>query len=187
MRLNRSLKVVLAVAVAAVVVYALGYNPLYAAPFALGALTLEDAHLSFQKMYPDARSVPVAEVIRCFKKVHAEFLKNPQLQVVALSGLESADGVIADAPCKVFLIAVKKPSGSAVTAFFKVSDNASTAAADGDLATMKLTDTNWHTFFDPQGFPMGTGATAGSHTANNGNTKSAAADAPTGFAVIGAP
>jgi hypothetical protein len=34
---------------------------------------------------------------------------------------------------------------------------------------------------------MGTGFTLGCHTAVNGNTKSAAADAVTGFCVVGGP
>lgn len=151
-----------------------------------GALTLEDAHLSFQKIYPDAKSVPVAEVVRCLKKLQSEHLKGIQFQVVSISGMDSADKVIADVACKLYLIVVQKPSGSSTNAWFKLSDHASTAAAAADAA-LKLTDTNWHMIFNGEGMPYGTGITAGSHTTVNGNTKSAAADAPLGLAIVGGP
>jgi hypothetical protein len=183
-RLHRILLVAVALGLGA---YILGPELLLASPVVFGALTLEDAHLSFQRLYPDARSVPLAEVIRCFKKVHAEHLKNIQLQVVAISGLDSADVVVADAACKLYLLAVKKPAGSTTTVYLKGSDHASAQGANAELGLILVgSDTNWHTIFDPQGLPFGTGLTLDAHTTSSGTTKSAAADAPVGFAIIGA-
>lgn len=151
------------------------------------ALSLEDAHLTFQRMFADSRGVPAAEAIRCFKKVHAEHLKNVQLQFVAFSGFKNADVVVADAACKVYLIVAKKPSGSTTATWLKGSDHATVAAASGDLALrFAATDTTTHTFFDPGGMSCGTGLTLGGHTSAAGNTKAETVDAVTGFAIIGA-
>lgn len=152
------------------------------------ALSLEDAHLTFQRAIPDARSVPLAEIIRCFKKVHAEHLKNIQLQFVPISGLDSADVVVADAACKLYLLAVKKPAGSTTTVYLKGSDHASAQGANAELGMPLVgSTTRWHTYFNPEGLPLGTGLTLDAHTTSSGTTKSNVADAPVGFAIIGAP
>lgn len=184
----RTFRIVGMLLMAACAILVLGPKALFAAPVVFGAISLEDAHLTFQRTFQDSRGVPTAEVLRCFKKVHAEHLKNIQLQLVNFSGLSSADGVIADAACKLYLIAAKKPSGSTTASWLKGSNHATVAAAAADLGLpFAATDTGWHTYFDPQGTVLGTGLTLGAHTTVSGNTKSNAADAPTGFAIIGAP
>jgi hypothetical protein len=81
-----------------------------------------------------------------------------------------------------------------VDAWLKGSDNATTAAAAPDIAfklkgqgvsSQSLGNREYCALFG-DGLPFGTGLTLGSHTTNNGNTKSAVADAPTGFAIIAA-
>ena len=93
-------------------------------------------------------------------------------------------------PCKLYALYGKKPKASTVDAWLKVSDSASAAGVSGDVA-VKFVGTgggdqeHCETFND--GLKMANGATAGSHTTNAAATKSAAADAITGFAIVGAP
>jgi len=153
------------------------------------ALSLEGINLVKRRARADTRSVGVAEALRSFFK-HMENLGNPDLQLVAISGLDSADKVVADAACKLYALYFKKPTASTTDAWFKGSNHATVAAANGDF-TAYLRGTSgggrsYCTVFH-DGLPLGTGLTVGSHTTVNGNTKSAAADAPTGFAIIGAP
>lgn len=152
------------------------------------ALVLEDINLVRQRSREDAQKVGIAEALRALWK-HMVSLRNPDLKIKFFSGLETADVVISDAACKLFFVAVTKPSGSTTDAWFKISDHASVAAAAADVVA-KLIGTGGGgraygvTFLD--GLKLGTGATAGCHTTNNGATKSAAADAATGFAIVGA-
>lgn len=114
---------------------------------------------------------------------------NPDLDVVFFSGLESADAVIADAACKVHAIYFKKPTASTVDSWLKGSDHATAAATAGDFVAKAIGTSGGGRAYCPvfhDGLPMGTGFTVGAHTANNGNSKSLVADAPTGFVIIGA-
>lgn len=150
------------------------------------AITLEGINKVKERTRWDVRKPGVAEALRSLWK-HMQALGNPDLQFVAYSGLESADKVIADAACSVYAIYIKKPSASTTDAWLKGSDHATTAAANGDFVA-KLKSTTSTREFCPvfhDGLIMATGFTLGSHTTVNGNTKSAAADAPTGFVVIG--
>lgn len=121
-----------------------------------------------------------------------EFLQqknNPDIDVVFFSGLDSADAVIADAACTLLALYMKKPAASTTDAWLKGSDHATTAAANGDIVAKLIGTSGGGREYCPvfhDGLAFGTGLTLGSHTTVNGNTKSASADAPTGFAIIGA-
>lgn len=153
------------------------------------ALTLTDVLTAKETARAESRKPGVAAAIRSLF-IYLQQIGNPDCLCVPFSGLDSADKVISDSPCKVYAVYAIKPSASTTSAWLKGSDHASAAAANGDFV-MKMTGTGGGgraycpVFHD--GLKMGTGFTLGSHTANNGSTKSAAADAPTGFAIVGAP
>lgn len=152
------------------------------------ALTLADPNTAFRKARGGSRAAGVQESLRALQ-AHINTLANPDLQFVAFSGLETADKVIADVGCTLFALYCKKPTASTTNAWLKGSNHASAAAAAPDLAVFLVGTSGGGREYCPifgDGLPFGTGLTLGSHTTNNGNTKSAAADAPTGFAIIGA-
>lgn len=153
------------------------------------ALTLEGANLVKRRTRMDTRAVGVAESLRSFWK-HMENLGNPDLKYQAISGLESADQVISDSPCKVYAIYMKKPSASTVDAWLKGSNHATAAAANGDFTAFLVGTAGGGRSYMPvfhDGLKMGTGFTVGCHTTVNGSSKSLVADAATGFALVGAP
>lgn len=153
------------------------------------ALSLEGINTVKRRARGDTRAVGVAEALRSLWK-HMENLGNPDLQLVAISGLDSADKVIADAACKLYAVYIKKPDASTTDSWFKGSNHATVAAANGDItAYLRGTSGGGRSYcvVFHDGLPLGTGLTVGAHTTVNGNTKSAAADAPTGFAIVGAP
>lgn len=152
------------------------------------ALTLEGILAVKQKANLESRKSGAAMGLRSLW-LYAETLKNPDLQIVFYSGLASADKVVADVACKLYALYSKKPAASTTDSWLKGSDHATTAAANGDVV-QKMLGTGgggreycpvWH-----DGLLLGTGLTLGAHTTVNGNIKSNAADAPTGFAIIGA-
>lgn len=152
------------------------------------ALTLEGINRVKERTRWDVRKPGAAETLRALWK-HMQALGNPDLQFVAFSGLQSADGVIANVACNVYAIYIEKPTTSVVDSWLKGSDHATVAAANGDFVA-KLLGTaaaaaKRHCVVFPDGLNMGTGFTVGAHTTVNGNSKSLVADAPTGFVVVG--
>lgn len=152
------------------------------------ALTLEDINLVKQKTQGESRKAGVQEALRSLWK-HMQQLKNPDLKIKFFSGLSSADVVASDAACKLYALFFVKPAASTTAAYLKVSDHASAMQASSSVV-IYLAATGgggqshclvWH-----DGLLMNTGATIGSATAGSGTTQSNAADAPTGFAIVGA-
>lgn len=152
------------------------------------ALSLTDPNTSMRKARGSSHSAGVQESLRALA-AHINTLKNPDLQFVSFAGLESADKVVANVPCTLFALYFKKPTSSTVDSWLKGSDHATTAAADGDIAFKCLGTGGGGREYCPifgDGLPFGTGLTLGAHTTVSGNSKSLVADAPTGFAIIGA-
>lgn len=152
------------------------------------ALTLVDPVQVKDQARVEGRSAGVAAALRSLF-IYQNQIKNPDLAIVFFSLLNSADKVIADVGCKLYGLYMLKPTASTTDAWLKGSNHATVAAANGDIVVY-LRGTSgggrsycpvWH-----DGLPLGTGLTLGSHTTVNGNTKSNVADAPTGFAIIGA-
>lgn len=152
------------------------------------ALVLSAIETALRKMFPEAKKAGSLTVSRCIKD-YLNQIGNPDVKFLAFSGLETADAVISDSACRVYVIYFKKPAASTTNAWLKGSDHATTAAANGDFVA-KLVGTSGggreYMLFFPDGLPMGTGFTLGCHTTVSGNTKSAAADAATGFCIVGA-
>ena len=152
--------------------------------------TLEGIHAVVRRTRMESRRSPgVTEALRSFFK-HMQSKGNPDLYFEAFSGLETADQVISDSPCKLYVLFVHKPAASTVNSWFKGSDHASAAAAAGDVSVFLVGTAGGNrqyaiVFHD--GLPLANGLTLGAHTAVGGSSKSLVADAPTGFAIIGAP
>jgi hypothetical protein len=152
------------------------------------ALTLERINDVKQRCRMDTRKPGAVEALRALWK-HMEQLGNKDLQFVPLDYTGGSDQVIADVACKLYALFLVKPAASTTDAWIKVSDHATTAAANGDVV-VKMLGTGGggqtHAVVFPDGLMLGTGATTASHTTVNGNTDSAAADSCSGFAIIGA-
>lgn len=151
------------------------------------ALSLTDPRKVKEKCRFDLRKPGVVEALRGFFK-HMEQLRNPDLQFVPITG-PGTDEVIADVGCKLYALYLKKPAASTTDAWFKGSNHATVAAANGDIVTyLRGTSGGGREYCQTwnDGLPLGTGLTVASHTTVNGSTDSNAADQPTGFAIIGA-
>lgn len=152
------------------------------------ALVLSAYETIVRKMFGEARKAGTQIAYRAFKEIMNQ-LNNPDLKLVNFSGLETADVVVSDSACRVYAIFGKKPTASTTDAWLKGSDHATAAAANGDIVA-KYRGTSGggreYLWIYPDGLPLGTGLTLGCHTTVNGNTKSASADAVTGFAIVGA-
>jgi hypothetical protein len=154
------------------------------------AVTLISASIVKRKALGQTRTAGVETMLRAFfNEVLNDQLKNQDLYYEAFSGLQTADQVIADAACKLYALFGKKPAASTTDAWLKASDHATVAAANGDVVAKYLGAGGGgreHVLIFPNGLSLGTGLTLGCHTTVNGNTKSAAADAVTGWAIVGA-
>jgi len=153
------------------------------------ALSLEDINKVKQRCHDSLRKPGPGEALRGLFK-HMQQLGNPRLQLVPLDFTPGTDIVVADAPCKLYALYLKKPVASTTAAWVKGSNHATTAAANGDIVTLLGGaggggQEHCQTFND--GLQLSTGLTMASHTAVGGSTDSNAADAASGFAIIGAP
>jgi hypothetical protein len=152
------------------------------------SLTLENANQVKQRARSESRRAGQAAGLRSFWH-YLEQLGNPDLQFVAISALQTADVVLANVACKLYAILITKPAASTVDSWFKVSDHATVAAAAADVVVKCLGTGGGgrgYAVIFHDGLKLGTGATAGAHTAVDGNSKSLVADAPVGFAIVGA-
>lgn len=152
------------------------------------ALSVGDINAVFRRARGDSRAVGTAEALRSLSK-HMQSLGNPDLQLVEFSGLQTNDKVVADVACNLYALYMKKPTGSTVDSWLKGSNHATVAAANGDVVVYLRGTSGGGRSYCPifhDGLLLGTGLTLGAHTTVNGNSKSLVADAPTGFAIIGA-
>lgn len=152
------------------------------------ALTLENINLTKQRTRYATRTPGAMEVLKALF-LHLQQLSNPDLQFVNLDYTGNADQVIADVPCRLYALYLKKPAASTTAAWVKISDHATVAAASGDLVVplvAAVAAKKEHCLVFPDGLPLATGATTASHTAVDGNTDSADADSCAGFAIVGA-
>lgn len=152
------------------------------------ALSLGDINAVFRRARAESRSSGVANAIRGLS-AHMQILGNPDLQFVAFDTSGAVDIVIANVGCKLYALFLKKPTASTTDAWFKGSNHATVAAANGDIVVYLRGTSGGGRSYCPtfhDGLPLGTGLTVASHTTVNGSTDSATADSPTGFAIIGA-
>lgn len=152
------------------------------------AQTLERALNVKNKALGDTRKASSQSVLRTLFGYLAQHKPNTDLQIVPLSGMETADVVASDVAARLYAVLVKKPTASTVDSWVKASDHASAAAANGDWVT-KLKGTAGGgqevCAVYPDGLMFPTGITFGAHTTVNGAGKSLVADAAVGFAIVG--
>jgi hypothetical protein len=147
------------------------------------AQTLASALSVRQKALADTRNASSQSLLRTFFSFWAQQKGNADLEFKAISGLQTADAG------KLHVLFLRKPSASTTTAYAKISDHATVAAAAAELVAALIGTGGGNQEICqvyPDGLKFGTGMTIGSHTTASGNTKSAAADAPVGFAIVGA-
>ncbi len=152
------------------------------------ALTLENVNLVKQRTRWEVRKTGAMAALKALW-LGLQQNGNPDLQYVSIDHTGNADIVIADVPCRLYAWYLKKPSGSTTAAWAKISDHATVAAASGDLVMPLIAAAAAGKEFAmvfPDGLPLAVGATTASHTAVDGNTDSADADAAAGFAIVGA-
>jgi len=153
------------------------------------ALTLASALSVKQKALADTRKPSTQSLLRTFFSHVAQHLGNRDLQFVPISALQTADVVLGDVPCRLFVLFARKPTASTVDSWLKGSDHVSAAAADPDVAA-KLVGTGGGgqevCLVFPDGLIMSAGLTVGAHTTVTAASKSLIADAPVGFAIVGA-
>jgi hypothetical protein len=153
------------------------------------ALTLTAALSVKQKTLSDTRNASSQSLLRTFFSYWAQHKGNADLQFVPITGLSSADLVLADVACRLHVLFLRKPAASTTSAWFKGSNHATTAAANGDIVVLLVGtgggDQEVCQIY-PDGLRFTTGLTVASHTTVNGSTDSDAADAPVGFAIVGA-
>jgi hypothetical protein len=153
------------------------------------AQTLASALSVRQKALADTRNASSQSLLRTFFSFWAQQKGNADLEFKAISGLQTADAVLSDVAGKLHVLFLRKPSASTTTAYAKISDHATVAAAAAELVAALIGTGGGNQEICqvyPDGLKFGTGMTIGSHTTASGNTMSAAADAPVGFAIVGA-
>lgn len=152
------------------------------------ALTLASALSVKQKALADTRKPSTQSLLRTFFSHVAQHLGNRDLEFKPISALQTADVILADVPCKVYVVFLRKPTASSVDSWAKISDSVSAAGVAGDWAN-KFPGANGGLELCsvyPDGMPFPTGATIGAHTTVGAASKSLIADAPVGFAIVGA-
>lgn len=115
---------------------------------------------------------------------------NPELQVAEFGPLTGTTTVIADAPCKVYAIMLKKLTTTAAS--FKGTDHASTGSSTAfavgqTQAAIASNIPRTDNLLYPKGLPMALGFSILSNTTMAGNTTSAAGDGATGVVLLGNP
>ena len=153
------------------------------------ALTLENINLVKQRTRWDTRKPGVSESLRALWK-HMESLGNPDLQFVAYDESGQAGKVIANVPCKVYALYIKKPAASTVAAWLKLIDATTVGTeATSDGITLKqaaaVGAVKEHCVVFPDGWSFATGVTIASDTAGNNSTASEVADSASGWVIVG--
>ncbi len=132
-----------------------------------------------------------ANAFAALKAAMAQTGGNPDLQVVPLpaASIVGTSGlIVADVACKLYAVYVRKPD-TATDAYVAVLDDATddTGIATDVRVVLPLLEAKHEAIFiDPKGVVMGTGVVVASYTDWDGTTNSSSADAPNGFAIIGA-
>ena len=155
-------------------------------PFVFGmAFSGEEINKVRQRCFVESRTVGSQMMLEAFFRLQNQ-RKNPDLQFVAITGLETADKVVCAGACKVWVMFLKKPAGSTVTAYVKASDHATAASGTAPEFELAIDKTEEHCLVFSGGLEQTVGWTVAAHTTSDGTSDSLVADAPVGFAVISA-
>ncbi len=109
----------------------------------------------------------------------------PDLQVVEFGPLIGTTTVIANAPCKLYAVIMRKLT--TVAASFKLTDDATTGSSTAFALGNTQTEIKTESFYAAKGKPMANGIAVLSNTTMAGNTTSAAGDGAAGVVLLGNP
>lgn len=158
------------------------------------AVTPVSALFAREKSRYSSRSAGVFYLLKTFFLNHATNNQNADLLYVPIDGVvSSSDGgasasqVLADAPCKLYCVWLKKNGATATS--FKASNSATTAGTDGTqvLGYIMTTANQENLFVFPTGHSFSAGLTVTENTTATGSTLTLSANRIDGFAIIGAP
>lgn len=158
------------------------------------AVTPVNALQARQKARMSTRNAGVFYTLKSFFLHLAANKQNPDLlytpidgNVNASDGDNTADQVLANAACKLYVLYLKK-SGSTAT-WFKATDHATTAATNGtqDISLKITTSGEERVSFYPDGYAFANGITVTEDTTATGSTLTLAANKVDGFVIVGAP
>lgn len=149
------------------------------------SLSLTKSVLVTQASRSESRKAKTQIFLKTLFSYLAQHRGSPDLQIVNFSGLQSASTVVADAPCRLYALFLKKPTGSTVSVYAKVTDDAATASVGTNSVTQILPGAEEQTLIYPDGLPFENGVVLRADTDPDSAAAPAAADRPSGFAIIG--
>lgn len=149
------------------------------------ALSLTKSVLVTQASRAESRKAKTQLFLQQLFQYLSQHKGSPDLQIVNFSGLQSASVVVADAPCRLYGLFLKKPTGSTVSVYAKATDDEATASVGTNSITQLLPAEAEQLLTYPDGLPFEAGIVVRADT--NPFTAGApnAADRPSGFAIIG--
>ncbi len=158
-------------------------------------LSLEDSNLVWQKAKISLESLGANAVVRDSFKSLKERLAgvggNPTLQFIPIvsSDVDDANGkVLADAPCTVYGVFLKKQATATATYLALLNDDTDDASPITDVrAVVGLNAASQQALLVyPTGIAMSVGVVAKAYTEFDGTTDAADTDTPNGFLIIAA-
>lgn len=155
------------------------------------ALSLESGLAVFQKCRAESRKAFVQLSIKALKSYIAQNLGDIQLQFVPFTDLTSASTgstvVMADVPCKLYGLFIQSPAAAATKAYFKATDDETTASGTAFELGLGVTATKQQFLSFPDGKSFANGIAVRGDTAIDGTTGSATGDKLNGFLIVGGP
>jgi hypothetical protein len=152
------------------------------------ALALEGANKVRQKTRAITLKPGVFYTLKAFFLDLATNKNSPDLEFKVLTS--GANATVADAPCRVYAVYARKGPASHTASHLKLTNHASQVQADNQVHVVSAEARETFVAYWPDGKALSTGLAAGSYTAAAGaheTTPSNAADAWSGFVIIGAP
>ena len=155
------------------------------------ALSLESGLAVKQKCRGESRKASVQLALKALFSYIAQNRGDLQLQFVPFSDLTSAStgtaAVMADVPCKLYGAFIASPTGATSAAYFKATDDETTASATAYEMGIGIAATKQHFLSFPDGKSFASGIAVRSDTAIAGSTGSVTGDKLNGFLIVGGP
>jgi hypothetical protein len=148
-------------------------------------LSLTNSVLVTQASRSESRRAKTQLFLKQLYSYLAQHKGSPDLQIVNFSALTSASVVVADVPCKLYALFLKKPTGSTVSVYAKATDDELTASVGTNSITQILPVAVEETLIYPDGLAFAAGIVMRADTSPIAAGAPNAADRPSGFAIIG--
>lgn len=155
------------------------------------SLSLESGLAVKQKCRADTRKPSISLQLKALFSYIAQHLGDVQLQFVPFTDLSSASTgsatVMADVACKLYGAFIQSPSGAANKAYFKATDDETTASATAFEVGAGVSATKQHFLAFPDGKSFANGIAVRGDTTIDGSTGSSTGDNLSGFLIVGGP